>query len=59
MPAGSVTLFSANLLHGTTDNEGQRTRYSTAWHYVPADLDLEHFPRGGYEDRHIAREVSE
>ena len=59
MPAGSVALFSANLLHGTADNEGQRTRYSTAWHYVPADLDLERFPRGGYEDRHIAREESE
>ena len=59
MPAGSVALFSANLLHGTADNEGQRTRYSTAWHYVPADLDLERFPRGGYADRHIAREESE
>ena len=56
LPAGSVVLFSANLLHGTADNESARTRYSTAWHYIPSDLDMERFPRGGYEDRHIARD---
>ena len=41
-----------NLLHGTADNEDpERTRFSTAWHYVPGDVDLESFPQGGYEDR--------
>ena len=52
VPGGSVVLFSANLLHGTADNEDpERTRFSTAWHYVPGDVDLESFPQGGYEDR--------
>ena len=52
VPGGSVVLFSANLLHGTADNEDpERTRFSTAWHYVPGDIDLERFPQGGYEDR--------
>ena len=52
VPGGSVVLFSANLLHGTADNEDpERTRFSTAWHYVPGDIDLESFPQGGYEDR--------
>ena len=56
VPAGTVVLFSANLLHGTADNEDpERTRYSTAWHYVPGDLDLERFRRGEYEDRHTVR----
>ena len=53
VPGGSVVLFSANLLHGSHENRCDRTRYSTAWHYTPADLPLEHFPRGEYEDRHI------
>jgi len=56
LPAGSVVFFSANLLHGTADNQSERTRYSTAWHYIPGDLALERFPRGGYGDRHIVRE---
>lgn len=52
VPGGSVVLFSANLLHGTADNDDpERTRYSTAWHYVPGDIDLPRFPRGRYEDR--------
>mgnify|MGYP002640813779 CR=1 FL=1 len=56
VPGGSVVLFSANLLHGTADNDDPaRTRYSTAWHYVPGDLDLERFPRGGYDDRFTVR----
>ena len=54
-PAGTVALFSANLLHGSHDNFSDRSRYSTAWHYIPADIQLERFPRGGYEDRHIVR----
>ena len=52
VPGGSVVLFSANLLHGTNDNRSNRSRYSTAWHYIPGDLALERFPRAGYEDRH-------
>ena len=52
VPGGSVVLFSANLLHGTNDNRSDRSRYSTAWHYVPGDLALDRFPRAGYEDRH-------
>ena len=56
VPAGTVLLFSANLLHGTADNDDpDRTRYSTAWHYVPGDLDLERFRRGKYEDRWTVR----
>ena len=59
VPAGTVVLFSANLLHGTADNEDpERTRYSTAWHYVPGDLDLERFRRGEYEDRHTVRRAA-
>ena len=56
MPAGTVALFSANLLHGTVDNQSERTRYSMAWHYIPGELNLENFPRGDYEDRHLVRE---
>ena len=51
-PAGTVILFSANLLHGAATNTSDRSRYSTAWHYIPADLDLQQFPFGVYEDRH-------
>jgi hypothetical protein len=54
-PAGTVVLFSANLLHGTGDNHSQRTRYSTAWHYIPGQLELEQFPRDSYEDRFLVR----
>ncbi|MEM7031395.1 MAG: phytanoyl-CoA dioxygenase family protein [Chloroflexota bacterium] len=51
-PGGTVVLFSANLLHGATTNKSDRSRYSTAWHYIPADLDLAQFPFGKYKDRH-------
>jgi phytanoyl-CoA hydroxylase len=54
-PAGTVALFSANLLHGAATNSSDRSRYSTAWHYIPAGLDLELFPFGEYEDRHPVR----
>ena len=57
VPAGTVVFFSSNLLHGTYPNISQRSRYSTAWHYIPGSLNLEHFPRGGYDDRHIVRGV--
>jgi hypothetical protein len=55
IPAGTVVVFSANLLHGAHDNLSDRTRYSTAWHYIPGDLHMERFVRGEYEDRHIVR----
>jgi len=55
IPAGSVVLFSANLLHGARDNYSNRTRYSTAWHYLPGALNPERFVRGEYHDRHIVR----
>ena len=51
-PGGTVVLFSANLLHGATTNTSDRSRYSTAWHYIPAELELEQFPFGQYRDRH-------
>ena len=54
-PGGTVVLFSANLLHGASTNTSDRSRYSTAWHYIPAELDLEMFPFGEYEDRHWVR----
>ena len=57
VPAGTVVFFSANLLHGTHPNTSQRSRYSTAWHYIPGSLNLEHFPRDGYDDRHIVRGI--
>jgi len=54
-PAGTVVVFSANLLHGTNDNFSDRTRYSTAWHYIPGDLLMDRFVRGEYSDRYIVR----
>jgi ectoine hydroxylase-related dioxygenase (phytanoyl-CoA dioxygenase family) len=54
-PPGTVVLFSANLLHGARPNLSDRTSYRTAWHYIPGDLELAMFPRGGYRDRHIVR----
>jgi phytanoyl-CoA hydroxylase len=55
-PGGTVVLFSANLLHGASTNTSARSRYSTAWHYIPSDLELEMFPFGKYEDRHSVRD---
>ncbi len=52
-PGGTAVFFSANLLHGAYDNRtADRTRYSTAWHYLPADLALKGFERAGDPDRH-------
>jgi ectoine hydroxylase-related dioxygenase (phytanoyl-CoA dioxygenase family) len=50
---GTVVLFSANLLHGARPNMSDRSSYRTAWHYLPGELHLEHFPRGVYRDRHL------
>ncbi len=52
VPAGTVILFSGNLLHGANANISTRSRYSTAWHYLPESLELGPFRRGLYEDRH-------
>ena len=52
VPGGTVVFFSANLLHGAYDNTSDRTRYSTAWHYIPGDVNPPKFKRGVYEDRH-------
>ena len=46
IPAGTVVLFSANLLHGAYDNHSKRTRYSTAWHYMPDELNPEKVSEG-------------
>ncbi len=53
--ASTVVLFSPNLLHGAHDNTSRRSRYSTAWHYLPTEMELERFPRGEYGDRHTVR----
>ena len=53
--AGTVVLFSANLLHGANDNHSDRSSYRTAWHYMPGSLNPERFPRGEYSDRYIVR----
>ncbi|MCC6697012.1 MAG: phytanoyl-CoA dioxygenase family protein [Candidatus Hydrogenedentes bacterium] len=55
IPGGTVILFSANLLHGANPNRSARSRYSTAWHYVPGLMELAQFRRGEYEDRHLVR----
>ena len=55
VPGGSVVIFSANLVHGSHENRSNRTRYSTAWHYTPADLLLERFPRDECKDRHVVQ----
>jgi len=54
-PGGTVMIFSANLLHAAHVNRSVRTRYSTAWHYIPADMELEQFPFPAYKDRHSVR----
>ncbi len=57
VPGGTVVFFSTNILHGTHDNHSNRTRYSTAWHYMPGELETEKFIRGKYEDRHLVQGV--
>lgn len=53
VPAGTVLLFSGNLLHSANPNVSDRTRYSTAWHYIPGDMSLPPFERDRYPDRHV------
>ena len=55
--AGTVVLFSANLLHGSEDNHSDRSSFRTAWHYMPGALNPERFPRGEYSDRYTVRGV--
>lgn len=57
VPAGSVVLFDARLLHAARQNQSKdRTRFSLFGHYVPGDLDFSwkgvDFSRGAYADRH-------
>ena len=52
VPGGTVVFFSSNLLHGAYDNTSDRSRYSTAWHYIPGDVNPPKFKRGVYADRH-------
>lgn len=56
-PGGTVILFSANLLHGTSDNESDgaagRSRFSTAWHYLSPNVDLPPYNSGHYADWHV------
>lgn len=57
MPAGSVVLFNAMLLHAAHRNShASRTRYSMFGHFVPASLNFSwretDFSHGVYPDRH-------
>lgn len=50
--AGTVVLFSANLLHSALPNRSDRSRYGLFWHYLPRDFQPANFLSGGYSDRH-------
>ena len=50
--AGTVVLFSANLLHSALPNRPARSRYGLFWHYLPRDFQPENFRSGAYADRH-------
>jgi len=57
VPAGSVVLFNAMLLHGARRNRhAKRTRYSVFGHFVPRSLGFSwrgtDFSHGVYKDRH-------
>ena len=60
VPAGSVVLFDANLLHAAWSNEAPSgTSERVAFHYIPSDAQSEFrgvsFARGAFADRHVAR----
>jgi ectoine hydroxylase-related dioxygenase (phytanoyl-CoA dioxygenase family) len=50
--AGTVVLFSANLLHSALPNRSARSRYGLFWHYLPRDFQPDNFRSGAYADRH-------
>jgi len=57
VPAGSVVLFNAMLVHGARKNgHASRTRYSVFGHFVPSSLAFAwrgtDFSHGAYKDRH-------
>ena len=59
VPAGSVVLFDARVLHAARQNRSvDRTRFSIFFHYVPGDFNFAwgdtDFARGVYADRHVA-----
>lgn len=55
--AGSVVIFSDQLIHGAYNNTSEdRCRYSTAWHYISGDRELESFGRSTYADRFNVRD---
>ena len=59
IPAGTVVLFDARLVHGAhTNNSSDKTRMSFFAHYCPSSLEFEwrgtNFNRDVYADRHQA-----
>ena len=59
VPAGSVVLFDARLVHGAHENNStDRSRFSFFAHYCPSSLDFEwrgtDFSKLTYKDRHDA-----
>ena len=51
--AGTVVLFSANLLHSALPTKSwSRSRYGLFWHYLPRSLQPSNFKSGEYLDRH-------
>mmetsp|Transcript_62614 Transcript_62614/g.116477 ORF Transcript_62614/g.116477 Transcript_62614/m.116477 type:complete len:336 (+) Transcript_62614:22-1029(+) len=57
VPAGSVVLFDANLLHAVWPNTSSGPSERVACHFIPGDLDTSFrdtsFARGSFADRHL------
>lgn len=51
-PAGTVVLFSANLLHSALPQKSTRPRFGLFWHFLPRDFQPENFRSDAYLDRH-------